>query len=156
LINSLSIEDRLKELGIVLPEASNPAAEYTNFVLVNGLLFVSGKGPSGVEGVKPKGKLGQEYTTEQGYQFAREAGIEVLAVVKSALGSLDPVKRVVKIQGFVNAAPHFEEHDKVLDGCSKLMADVFGEKGVHARSVLGAISVRDNLPIIIDSIFEVE
>jgi enamine deaminase RidA (YjgF/YER057c/UK114 family) len=143
--------ERLARLGIVLPEASNPAAEYTNFVQVNGLLFVSGKGPSG----KPKGKLGQEFTTAQGYEFARLAGIEVLAVVQSALGSLERVKRVVKIQGFVNATPEFEEHHKVLNGCSELMAQVFGEKGVHARSVFGAVSVRDNLPIIIDSIFEV-
>jgi enamine deaminase RidA (YjgF/YER057c/UK114 family) len=156
LTNSLSIEDRLTQLGIILPQASNPAAAYTNYVLVNGLLFVSGKGPSGIGGVKPKGKLGQEYTTEEGYEYTRQAGIEVLAVVKAALGSLNSVKRVVKIQGFVNATPHFEEHHKVLDGCSKLMADVFGEKGVHARSVMGAVSLRDNLPIIIDSIFEVE
>ncbi len=151
-----AIDDKLARLGIVLPEASNPAAEYTNFVEVNGLLFVSGKGPSGQNGVKPKGKLGQEYTTEDGYQFAWQAGIEVLAVVKSALGSLERVKRVVKIQGFINAVPQFEEHHKVLNGCSELMVAVLGEKGVHARSVLGAVSVRDNLPIIIDSIFEVE
>ncbi|MBZ0290588.1 MAG: RidA family protein [Anaerolineae bacterium] len=151
-----SIEDRLARLGIILPEASNPAAAYTNFVLINGLLFISGKGPTGSDGVKPKGKLGREYTTAEGFQFAREAGIEVLAVVKSALGSLDNVKRVVKIQGFINATPHFEEHHKVLDGCSKLMAEVFGEKGVHARSVMGAASLRDNLPVIIDSIFAVE
>jgi enamine deaminase RidA (YjgF/YER057c/UK114 family) len=147
-----SIDDRLARLGIILPEASNPAAEYTNFVEVNGLLFVSGKGPSG----KPKGKLGQEFTTAEGYQFAWQAGIEVLAVVKSGLGSLDRVKRVVKIQGFINAVPQFEEHHKVLNGCSELLVAVLGEKGVHARSVLGAVSVRDNLPIIIDSIFEVE
>jgi enamine deaminase RidA (YjgF/YER057c/UK114 family) len=153
---SESVEERVARLGIVLPEASNPAAEYTNFVLVNGLLFVSGKAPSGSDGVKPKGKIGRDFTTQEGFQFAREAGIEVLAVVKSALGSLDKVKRVVKIQGFVNATPHFEEHHKVLDGCSKLIVEVFGEKGVHARSVMGAISLRDNLPIIIDSIFEVE
>jgi enamine deaminase RidA (YjgF/YER057c/UK114 family) len=151
-----SIDDRLARLGIVLPEASNPAAEYTNFVEVNGLLFVSGKGPAGQGGVKPKGKLGQEYTTAEGYQFAWQAGIEVLAVVKSALGSLDRVKRVVKIQGFINAAPQFEEHHKVLNGCSELLVAVLGEKGIHARSVLGAVSVRDNLPIIIDSIFEVK
>lgn len=148
-----TIADRLKQLGIVLPEASDPAAKYANFVKVNGLLFVSGKGPAG----KPKGKLGKEYTTDEGYQFARQAGLEVLAVLKSALGSLDKVKRVVKVQGFVNAEPSFEEHHKVLNGCSDLLLEVFGDdKGLHARSVFGAVSVRDNLPIIIDSIFEVE
>lgn len=147
-----SIEERLTSLNIELPIASNPAGKYTNFVIVNGLMFVSGKGPSG----NPKGKLGSTYTTEEGYQFARNTGIEILAVVKDALGSLDKVKRVVKIQGFVNAEPYFEEHPKVLDGISDLMYDVFGAKGVHARSVFGAASVRANLPIIVDSIFEVD
>ncbi|WP_159881616.1 RidA family protein [Paenibacillus puerhi] len=143
------------ELGIELPEASEPAARYANYVILNGLMFVSGKGPSGVP--KPKGKLGHDYSTEEGYQFARSAGIELLAVLQAALGSLDRVKRVVKIQGFVNASPDFEEHHKVLNGASDLMLDVFGEhKGLHARSVLGASSLRDNLPVILDSIFEVE
>lgn len=150
-MTELTIEHRLDSLGIVLPEASEPAAKYANYVIVNGLCFVSGKGPAG----HPKGKLGLDFTTEEGYDFARQTGIEILAVLKSALGSLDKVKRVVKIQGFVNADPLFEEHHKVLNGCSDLMMEVFEEKGMHARSVFGAVSVRDNLPIIIDSIFEV-
>jgi enamine deaminase RidA (YjgF/YER057c/UK114 family) len=147
-----SIEDRLKLLGIVLPEASEPAGKYANYVIVNGLMFISGKGPAG----NPKGKLGQDFTTEEGYQFARQTGLEILAVVKMALGSLDKVKRVVKAQGFINASPEFEEHPKVLNGFSDLMVEVFGDQGSHARSVFGAASVRANLPIIIDSIFEVE
>jgi len=147
-----TIADRLAALNIVLPEASEPAAKYANFVMYNGLMFVSGKGPAG----NPKGKLGREFTTEEGYFFARQAGIEVLAVVQSALGSLERVKQVVKAQGFVNADPLFEEHHKVLNGFSDLMLDVFGDKGSHARSVFGAVSVRDNLPIIVDSIFAVE
>ncbi|NBD26909.1 RidA family protein [Paenibacillus glycinis] len=146
-----TISQRLRELGIVLPAASEPAARYANYVIANGLLFVSGKGPSG----HPKGKLGHAFTTEDGYRFARLAGIETLAVVQSAVGSLDNVKRVVKVQGFVNAVPEFEEHHKLLNGCSDLLLDVFGDKGVHARPVLGAVSLRDNLPVIIDSIFEV-
>ncbi|MCZ1268000.1 RidA family protein, partial [Paenibacillus tundrae] len=96
------------------------------------------------------------FTTEQGYEFARNAAIEVLAVVQEVLGSLDRVKRVVKVQGFINATASYEEHHKVLNGFSDLMLDVFGEQGVHARSVFGAVSVRDNLPLIIDSIFQVE
>ncbi|WEK56041.1 MAG: RidA family protein [Candidatus Cohnella colombiensis] len=146
------IEKKLNTLGIILPSASSPAAKYANYVSVNGLMFISGKGPSG----NPKGKLGQEFTTEQGYDFARDAGIEVLAVLKDALGTLDKVKRVVKVQGFVNADPLFEEHHKVLNGYSDLMFEVFGDIGSHARSVFGAVSVRNNLPIIVDSIFEVE
>ncbi|GIP27172.1 hypothetical protein J23TS9_23020 [Paenibacillus sp. J23TS9] len=151
-MTSESIESRLESLGIILPGSSSPAARYVNCVIVNGLMFVSGKGPSG----QPKGKLGSDFSTVEGYQFARSTGLEILAVVKSALGTLDKVKRVVKIQGFVNAQPFYEEHHKVLNGCSDLMMDVFGERGKHARSVFGAVSVRDNLPIIIDSIFEVE
>ena len=148
-----TIEARLHEMGIVLPNASQPAAKYANHVIVNGLVYVSGKGPGG----QPKGKLGREFTTEQGYAFARSVGLEVLAVLKEALGSLDRVKRVVKVQGFVNPTPDFEEHHKVLDGFSDLMFDVFGDdKGSHARSVFGAVSVRDNLPVIVDSIFAVE
>jgi len=147
-----NIEARLASLGIVLPEAGRPAAKYVNYVLANGLLFVSGKGPAG----NPKGKLGSDFSTEEGYRFARSTGLEVLAVVRSALGTLEKVKRVVKIQGFVNAEPDFEEHHLVLNGCSDLMIDVFGDKGKHARSVFGAVSLRDHLPVIIDSIFEVE
>ncbi|MFD2115179.1 RidA family protein [Paenibacillus yanchengensis] len=98
---------------------------------MNGLLFVSGKGPTG----NPKGKLGKDFTTEEGYEFARQTGIEILAVLKSALGSLEKVNKVVKIQGFVNAEPTFEERHKVLNGCSDLMLDVFGEKGIHTRAV---------------------
>ena len=146
------IEQRLSELGIKLPQASSPAAKYANAVLVNGLLFVSGKGPGG----HPRGKLGGEFSTEEGAAFARETAIEVLAVLKAELGSLDRIKRVVKVQGFVNAGPDFDEHHLVLNGFSDLMLEVFQEKGIHARSVLGAVSLRDNLPIIVDSIFEVE
>ncbi|WP_054955624.1 RidA family protein [Paenibacillus dakarensis] len=146
------IDKKLLALNITLPEASEPAAKYANVIIVNGFVFVSGKGPAG----NPKGKLGIDFTTEQGYQFARQAGIEVLAVLKSELGSLDKVKRAVKIQGFVNASGEFEEHHKVLNGFSDLLYDVFDDKGVHARSVFGAVSVRNNLPIIVDSIFEIE
>ncbi|CAH1215794.1 MULTISPECIES: RidA family protein [Paenibacillus] len=146
------IEQRLEQLGIVLPRASAPAAKYANAVIVNGMMYVSGKGPNTAE----RGKLGDKFTTDQGYAFARNAGIEVLAVVQEVLGSLDRVERVVKIQGFVNATASYDEHHKVLNGCSDLMLDVFGERGVHARSVFGAASVRDDLPLIIDSIFQVK
>lgn len=146
------IEARLNELGIILPEASAPAAKYANAVIVNGIMYVSGKGPDTSE----RGKVGADFTTEQGYDFARNAGREVLAVVRDVLGSLDRVKRVVKVQGFINASASYQEHHKVLNGFSDLMMEVFGDQGIHARSVFGAVSVRDNLPLIIDSIFQVE
>jgi enamine deaminase RidA (YjgF/YER057c/UK114 family) len=151
----VSVEERLRSLGLSLPVATNPAANYTNYVITGNLLFVAGKGPAPADGKPPKGKLGREFSTEHGYAFARSAGLDVLAVVRSALGDLDRVARVVKLQGFVNATPEFDEHARVLDGCSDLMVEVFGPKGVHARSVFGAVSVRGNLPLIVDSIFEI-
>lgn len=146
-----SIETKLIQLGIVLPESSGPAANYVNYVFTGQLLFISGKGPTG----KPKGKLGLAYTTEEGYQLARLAGLEVLAAARHALGSLDRITQVVKVQGFVNADPNYTEHHLVLNGFSDLMQEVFGEKGAHARSVLGANSLRDNLPLVVDTIFEI-
>lgn len=152
-----NIEQRLIELNLTLPVASNPAAHYANCVETSGgLLFVSGKAPPAPAGSKPpRGKLGREFTTQQGYEFARLVGIDIVAVLKHALGDLDRVVRVVKLQGFINATEDFDEHPKVLDGCSDLMVQVFGEKGVHARSVLGAVSVRGGLPLVIESIFEI-
>ena len=151
-----TIEGRLRELGITLPAASNPAANYTNCVEAAGLLFVSGKGPLTPAGRKPpRGKRGRDFTTQQGYELARSAGLDVLAAVKLSLGSLDRVRRVVKLQGFVNATEDFEEHPQVLNGCSDLMVQVFGERGVHARSVLGAASLRAGLPIIVEAVLEV-
>lgn len=150
------IDARLSELGIVLPAASNPAANYTNCVEAAGLLFVSGKAPLAADGAKPlKGKLGREFTTQQGYDFARSTGLDILAVVRLALGSLDRVERLVKLQGFLNATDEFDQHPQVLNGCSDLMVEVFGDRGVHARSVLGAISLRGGSPLVIESIFQV-
>lgn len=155
MLSRMSVEARLQSLGITLPAASNPAANYANYVRTGNLLFMAGKGPLPVDGKLPKGKLGNEFSTEEGYVFARSVGVDILAAVRAALGDLDKVARVVKLQGFVNATPEFEEHAQVLNGCSDLMVEVFGPKGVHARSVFGAASLRANLPIVIDSIFEV-
>jgi enamine deaminase RidA (YjgF/YER057c/UK114 family) len=151
------IEQRLAELHLALPVASNPAANYTNAVeAAGGLLFVSGKAPPAPAGAKPpRGKLGREFTTRQGYEFARATGIDILAVLKLALGDLDRVVRVVKLQGFINATEDFDEHPQVLNGCSDLMVDVFGPRGVHARSVLGAASLRAGVPLVIESVFEI-
>lgn len=152
----MSIDDRLKKLGIRLPQASNPAANYTNCVRTGNLLFVSGKGPLPQGAAPLKGKLGREFSTKDGYEFARLTALDILAAVKLELGSLDRVRRVVKLQGFVNAIPDFEEHPQVLNGASDLMVEVFEERGVHARSALGATSLRAGLPIVIESVFEVE
>lgn len=145
---STSAESRLIKLGIKLPEGSDPAAKYANCLRVRDMLYISGKGPLKVNGVAPKGKLGAEYSTKEGYEFARSVGIDMLAVLRAELGSLDKISQVVEIQGFINATPEFEQHAQVLNGLSDLFLDVFGPAGKHVRSVLGAVSLRDNLPVI--------
>lgn len=151
----MSIDQRLKDLGIELPTGTAPAANYTNAVQTGNLLFISGKGPLPENGKMPKGKLGREFTTEEGYRFARSAGINLLAVLKAELGSLDRVTRIVEIQGFIHASEDFEGHAQVLNGCSDLLVEVFESKGIHARSALGANSLRNGLPVILKAVVEV-
>ena len=148
-------EQKLKELGIELPQGSSPAANYANAVRSGSLLFIAGKGPLPSDGELPKGRLGREFTTEEGYQFAKSACIDLLAVMKSELGSLDKVVRVVELQGFINADPNFEDHAKVMNGASDLLVQVFGEKGIHVRSVLGATSLRSGVPLVLKAVIEV-
>ena len=148
-------EQRLKELGIELPQGSSPAANYANAVRSGNLLFIAGKGPLPSDGDLPKGRLGREFTTEEGYQFAKSACIDLIAVMKSELGSLDKVARVVELQGFINADPNFEDHAKVMNGASDLLVQVFGEKGIHVRSVLGATSLRSGIPLVLKAVVEV-
>jgi enamine deaminase RidA (YjgF/YER057c/UK114 family) len=151
----MSAEQRIEELGIELPSGSAPAANYVNAVRSGNLLFIAGKAPLPVAGALPKGRLGQEFTAEQGYAFARSACMDLIAVMKSELGSLDRVVRVVELQGFVNAVADFEDHAKVMNGASDLLVAVFGANGVHARSVLGASSLRGGLPLILKMTVEV-
>ena len=148
-------EQRIQDLGLTLPSVSAPAANYVNAVLTGSLLFIAGKAPLPQNGSLPKGRLGAEFTAGEGYGFARSAALELLAVMRAELGSLDRVVRVVEVQGFLNAVPEFEDHAKVLNGCSDLLVEVFGERGLHARSVLGASSLRGGLPLVLKAVVEV-
>ena len=152
----MSAELQLKALGITLPSGSAPAANYTNAVRTGNLLFIAGKAPLSENGKLPKGRLGREFTAEDGYRFARSAALDLIAVMRTELGSLDHVARIVEVQGFLNATPEFEDHAKVLNGCSDLLVEVFGERGIHARSVLGASSLRGGLPVILKAVVEAE
>jgi enamine deaminase RidA (YjgF/YER057c/UK114 family) len=152
----MSAEQKLKELGIDLGKVSAPVANYVNAVRAGNLLFLSGKGPRAVNGARPKGKLGREYSVEDGYQHARTVGLDLLAVMQSELGSLDKVKRVVKVLGMVNATPEFEDQPKVINGCSDLFVEVLGERGKHARSAVGMGSLPMGIPVEIECIVEVE
>jgi enamine deaminase RidA (YjgF/YER057c/UK114 family) len=146
----VSAEQRLKALGIDLGTVSAPVANYVNAVRTGNLLFLAGKGPGPV-----KGKLGREFTVDQGYQHARAVGLALLAVMKDELGSLDKVKRVVKVLGMVNAVPEFTDHPKVINGCSDLFVEVLGEAGKHARSAVGMGSLPMGIPVEIECIVEV-
>ena len=153
----MSAEKRLKELGLQLPAVTPPVANYVNAVRAGNLLFLAGKGGrAGADGKRPQGKIGREYTVEQGYQHARDTGIELLSVMRHELGSLDRVKRIVKVLGMVNAVPEFQDHPKVINGCSDLFVEVFGEKGRHARSAVGMGSLPMQIPVEIECIVEVE
>ena len=153
----MSAEQRLKELKIDLGAVSSPVANYVNAVRTGDLLFLSGKGPrNGTDGKRPKGKVGRDYSVEQGYQHARTVGLDLLAVMRAELGSLDKVRRVVKVLGMVNAVPEFEDQPKVINGCSDLFVEVFGERGKHARSAVGMGSLPSNIPVEIECIVEVE
>ena len=152
----MSAEKKLKELGIALGTVSAPVANYVNAVRAGNLLFLAGKGPRpDANGVRPKGKLGREYTPEQGYQHARSVGMDLLAVMRTELGSLDKVKRVVKVLGMVNAMPEFTDHPKVINGCSDLFVEVLGDKGKHARSAVGMGSLPMGIPVEIEVIVEI-
>ena len=153
----MSAEQRLKELKISLGPVSAPVANYVNAVRTGNLLYLAGKGgPPVPDGKRPQGKLGREFTVEQGYQQARITGLELMAVMRHELGSLDKVKRVVKVLGMVNAVPEFQDHPKVINGCSDLFVEVFGERGKHARSAVGMGSLPLQIPVEIEVIVEIE
>ncbi|MDI3341671.1 MAG: RidA family protein [Sphaerobacter sp.] len=152
----MKVEARLQELGIELPPVPSPAGNYVHAVRSGNLLFLSGKGPFNPDGSTPIGKVGRDYTTEEAYQHARSVGLTLIAVMKDALGDLDRVKRVVKVLGMVNAVPDFGEQPQVINGCSDLFVEVFGEAGRHARSAVGMGSLPMGITVEIEAIVEVE
>ena len=149
----MKIEKRLEELAITLPSPAQPVATYVRYVQTGSLLYVSGTGPSSDQ---PNGKLGAELDVKSGYQVARNVGISIIATMKDALGDLDRVKRVVKLLGMVNSAPDFGDQPKVINGCSDLMVEVFGEAGRHARSAVGFVALPNQIAVEIEVIVEVE
>ena len=151
-----SPEENLKALGIVLPKLSAPIANYVNYVRTGNLIYFSGSGPS-VEGQGyVRGKLGKDMTIEQGREAARITGINLIASLKNAVGDLNKVKRIVKVLGMVNSTEDFTDQPKVINGFSDLMVAVFGEKGKHARSAVGMVSLPLNMAVEIEMIVEVE
>src|SRR6266404_8787464 len=152
----MKIERRLKQLGIELAVPTTPMGTYVNAVRTGNLLYLEGKGP-GLPGKKlPVGKVGRDFSKEQAYQYARETGLSLIAVMKAELGDLDRVKRIVKMLGMVNAVPEFGHQPEVINGCSDLFVEVFGDRGRHARSAVGLGSLPRGIPVEIEVIVEVE
>jgi enamine deaminase RidA (YjgF/YER057c/UK114 family) len=149
-------ENKLKALGIILPEVKAPVANYVNAVRVGNLLYLSGKGPSLPDGKYIVGKLGKDITIEQAYEAARLTAIMQIAVLKKELGDLSKVKRIVKVLGMVNCTDTFIDQPKVVNGFSDLMVAVFGEKGKHARSAVGMSSLPFGMVVEVELIVEVE
>lgn len=151
----MDIENRIEQLGIVLPEPPKVAALYVPAVTVANLVFTSGN-DCRIDGrLMFQGKVGGELTLEQGQQAARQTVINLLAVLKSHLGDLNRIKRIVKLLGFVNSAPGFTEQPYVINGASQLLEEIFGESGKHARSALAAPELPFNAPVEIEMIVEI-
>jgi enamine deaminase RidA (YjgF/YER057c/UK114 family) len=150
------IEEKLRGLGIELPETSSPAANYVPTRRVGNQLYISGQVPSQDGKDRYTGKLGSTYSIEEGQAAARICAINILAQARRALdGNLDRVVGVVRLGGFVNAEPDFKDHPKVINGASDLMVEVFGEAGRHARAAVGCYSLPRNVPVEVEAIFEI-
>jgi enamine deaminase RidA (YjgF/YER057c/UK114 family) len=150
----MRIDQRLKELGLTLPPLPQPAGTYVHAVATGNLLFLAGKGPLEMDGVLPTGKLGGGVAIEEGYRHARSVGLVLISAMKEALGDLDRVVRIVKVLGMVNAVPEFGDQPKVINGCSDLFVEVFGERGRHARSAVGMGSLPSGITVEIEAIVE--
>lgn len=151
-----NVENKLKELGITLMEPSKPIANYVKAVRTGNLIFLSGHGPSKVDGTLTTGKVGKDLSIEQGAEAARLTGISLLSTLKAEIGDLNKVKRIVKVLGMVNCTESFTDQPKVMNGFSDLMVQVFEDKGKHARSAVGMYALPLNMAVEIEMIVEVE
>ena len=150
-----SVEERLARLGLTLPPAAAPAANYEPFSIARGLVFIAGQAPVLDGKYQSVGKVGAEVTLEAAQAAARLCGLNVLAQLKAAVsGDWSRVRRCVRICGYVSSAPGFYEQPKVVDGASDLMVQALGDAGKHARSALGVYALRGNVPVVIDAVFE--
>lgn len=148
----MSVEAKIQELKLELPEAPKPGGIYNPVVQVENTLYVSGHGPIKLDGTMHKGRVGDDLTEEQGVEAARAVGLTMLATLKQYLGDLDRIDRFVKVLGMVNAAPDFQRHPQVINGFSDLLVQVFGENGRAARSAVGMGSLPGNIAVEVEAI----
>ena len=151
----MTIEEKLKELGIELKTPPSPVANYIPVQQTGNLIYLSGQGPRNESGDFISGKVGSDITAEEAYELARNTAINLVSAMKSYLGSLDKVKKIVKVFGMVNSTSDFTDHPKVINGCSDFFVEVFGDKGRHARSAVGMGSLPNNMAVEIEIIVEI-
>ncbi len=150
-----SPDQNFAQLGLALPPAPKPLGVYKPFLIVGNFVYVSGHGTVKEDGSLIIGRIGTDFTMEEGKQAAQQVGLAILATLKKNLGSLDKIKRVVKVLGMVNCVPEFERHPFIINGCSELFAKVWGEdNGVGVRSAVGMGSLPDNITVEIEAMFE--
>lgn len=152
-----TVEEKIKQMGLELPVASKPIANYVKYVQTGNLIFLSGHGPTKADGSNITGKVGKDLTIEQGYEASKITALSLIATLKDALGGdLRRVKRIVKVNGYVNCLPEFTEQPKVINGCSDLLVALFGDKGKHARAAMGMVALPTNIAVEIEMIVEIE
>jgi enamine deaminase RidA (YjgF/YER057c/UK114 family) len=157
LLHAQTVDEKIKQLGLALPPVSKPIANYVKYVRTGNLIFLAGHGPSKTDGTNITGKVGKDLSIEQGYEAAKITALSLIATLKDALGGdLSKVKRIVKVNGYVNCLPDFIDHPKVINGCSDLLVALFGEKGKHARAAMGMVALPSNIAVEIEMIVEVE
>jgi enamine deaminase RidA (YjgF/YER057c/UK114 family) len=156
LAQSVDFDKKLKELGIELIPPTKPIANYVKAVRTGNLIFLAGHGPTRADGTNITGKVGKDLTIEQGIEAARVTAISLLSTLKTEIGDFKKVKRIVKVNGWVNCNSEFTDQPKVINGCSDLLVAVFGEKGKHARAALGANALPIGIAVEIEMIVEVE
>lgn len=150
-------QERFAKTGLILPPAPAPKGVYKPLLVLDKMAFVSGHGPVRTDGSLIVGKVGAELDKEEGKAAARQTGLTILSTLVAQVGSLDAVKRVIKVLGMVNATPHFQQHPYVINGCSELFAEIWGEdQGVGARSAVGMGSLPENIAVEIEVIFELK
>jgi enamine deaminase RidA (YjgF/YER057c/UK114 family) len=151
----MSAEDKARELGLNLGTPNTPVGSYVPTVQTGNLLYVSGQIPTREDGTRPVGRLGEDVSVEEGYEAARLCAVALLAQVKAALGSLDRVSRVVKVNGYVSSTPDFIQPPAVVNGASDLLVAVFGDAGKHARAAVGVASLPAGVPVEVEMVVEV-
>ena len=153
----MNVEKKIEKSGFKLPKTPEPVAEYIPAKKSGNLVYCSGQGPVKENGeFLYTGKVGGEVSKEEGYEATQLCALNALAAIKSAIGSLDKIKSIVKLRGFVNSTPDFTDQPQVVNGASELMVNIFGEKGRHARSALGTSVLPDDIPVELEMIVEVE